>query len=461
MEFETTEKEQIESFVDEPLDPYWLKNEKSSSDGINEKFSDRIYITGQNRVLQKELVKLIDSAREVVCAASFMLSEENIIEAFLRASKRGVRVYLLTSSEARLSKDPSEDDEFGKRMIEEHKELLDKLSGKALLRTAPHLHSKFILTDPNSSDGPKGFLVTANLATLPLTRNPEIGIKLNPEEGQELFKQFCIGFWKESKRELLEKGNLKAVNNNLDIDVPTLSENSKILCTMKDITTIKDKLLELIDDSDGNIWACSYGFQESHPVMKSIFSALDHGRDVTVIARHHRFKTKDALISLAERGAKVFGLSWIHAKCIVVEGGGNVNAVVMTANIEDNGLDTGFETGVWLSGPDASNLLSLLKKWAKNSQLKLETNKKRGEVLGPIMMFKDGEFKEITIEPKFEHDFGEIKVKAKSKNKIKNARPKNFPRPDKDNVIYHEHIYKWRVSVPKASKNNAVVGGTE
>src|SRR3990172_3152183 len=66
-----------------------------------------------------QMVRAIDSAQSIVCVASFLFSDPQLKDAMLRATKRGVRCYLLTMSEQHLLKDPEQDSEGGRRQIED------------------------------------------------------------------------------------------------------------------------------------------------------------------------------------------------------------------------------------------------------------------------------------------------------------------------------------------------------
>ena len=58
------------------------------------------------------------------------------------------------------------------------------------------------------------------------------------------------------------------------------------------------------------------------------------------------------------------GFKWLHAKAVATESG----AVVMSANIEPQGLETGFEMGIALGGERASAIMDTLGRWASNPE---------------------------------------------------------------------------------------------
>src|SRR5262245_33788150 len=94
------------------------------------------------------------------CRASSSPTPPPTERALIEAAKRGVRVYLLVATEARLDKEIRSDDSFGIKTVEEHKRLLDRLAGWVYVRSAEHFHAKFVVADPKSR--PHGVLLTAN-----------------------------------------------------------------------------------------------------------------------------------------------------------------------------------------------------------------------------------------------------------------------------------------------------------
>ena len=77
-----------------------------------------MFRVGPQGLLRSALIESIDRAREIVLAASFLLSDEGVADAMVRASARGCRVYVLTASETRLATVVREDDAFTARMVE-------------------------------------------------------------------------------------------------------------------------------------------------------------------------------------------------------------------------------------------------------------------------------------------------------------------------------------------------------
>jgi cardiolipin synthase len=433
-----------ERFYDRELGPCWVTIEpqtKATLLQLGERIGEKIFVPGKNKLLLKEIISLIDNAEEQICLASFLISDLELVDALLKAAGRGIDIYLLTASEAKLASEPAEDNEFEKKTVEEHKKLLDKLAGKVLVRTAHHLHTKFVIVDPNS-DSPYGFILTSNLTTEALSRNPEIGVKISGNEVKELFRQFCTGFWNESERELLETGKLSVVGETMKGYVPESFTCSRICCTTSQMNTIQEGIIKLINDSQGELWACAFGFQQDNKVMTALVEASKNGRKVTTLARPRpHISSRDALLGVVRNGGTVYGLEWLHAKCIVASVNGKYTAVVMTANIEDRGMENGFETGILLDGKEAENLKSLMEYWIIQAQYSLVDKIKRGDVQGKVKLWDGDKLIEKSVEPLYERNMGYLQ--AKKGKDIATAKPKSFPLPPDNTMLYHVHRYTW------------------
>ncbi|KXS43920.1 MAG: CDP-diacylglycerol--serine O-phosphatidyltransferase [Methanolobus sp. T82-4] len=433
-----------EKLHDRELGPCWVAHEseiKSVSPQLGERISEKLFVPGKDKLLLKEIISLINSAKEQICLASFLISDAELVDALLKAAEKGVDIYLLTASEAKLESEPAEDNEFEKKTTEEHKKLLGKLVGKVLVRTAHHLHTKFVIVDPNS-DKPCGFILTSNLTTEALIRNPEIGVKIYGNEVKDLFQQFCTGFWNESERELLEAGKLSVVGETMRGYVPESFTSSYICYTTSRMSTIQENIIKLINDSKGELWACAFGFQQDNKVMETLVNASKQGRKVTVLARPRpHISSRDALLDIVQNGGNVYGLDWLHAKCIVAMVNGKYTAVVMTANIEDRSMVTGFETGILLDGKEAENLKDLMEYWMTQAQYKLENKVKRGDIQGKVKLWDGDKFVDKSVEPLYERNMGSLQ--AKKGKDVATAKPKSFPLPPDSTKLYHVHRYTW------------------
>jgi cardiolipin synthase len=399
-------------------------------------------------LLHNRIIEIIESAEDVLCVGSFIFSDKKIEDALMKAAEHGVRVYLLSAYEIRFNQASTRDSVYMQKMLEETKKTLNRLAGNVLVRTSEHLHAKMVISDPQNKDDGKGLLLTPNLTTDALNRNTELGVEVPYNLTKDMYSQFCRGFWLESKHELLEPGQLRAVQDSV---VDDLEPPSNLLITDSQTSTLREGLLEQIESSKGDILVSCYGFDPNHSVAKAMVKAAKKGRNVTVLARPRPVpNTMETLLSLAHAGAEIFGHRWLHAKALVTQNDGGYEVTMMTANIEERGLDTGFEMGVRLKGNDAKNLREVLLDWTANFPQSLVLDGKIGELGGKATLWRDGELVEMEIGDKIERNLGEIV--APSIDEMEATKQKNFPTPDDPNKFYRQHVYTWTVVPPMLPK---------
>jgi len=218
--FKIIEKEEIFDYGSKKLAPLWIYRDvkqtyKDNNYFKSTKLTNGVWLSGKDGLFLKAIIDAIENAKEMICLSSYIFSEPEIKEALLKASNKGIRVYMITASNKHLSTLPEENDDFNSKMYEEMRILFRDMQGKVKIRTSGNFHTKFILIDPRSKSNSSGFLLTSNLDTKGLKGrvirkvfkvNPEIGIALNKTEIQEFFDQFCYGFWELSTEDSKKEG---------------------------------------------------------------------------------------------------------------------------------------------------------------------------------------------------------------------------------------------------------------
>ena len=432
---------------EEVLPPAWIRDAHSrqAEPQANAPEGARVILVDQAGAVRGRLVSLVDGAKKVVCACSFLIADEYVVKALLRAHERGVRVYLLTASENQLLKEPRADSEFDIERLQDHVKTLRSLAGRVLVRTGEHFHSKFVLVDPNGTEA-RGVLLTANLTAEALTRNVEAAVELDPAEVRDLFRQFLVGFWTESSNELLDQGGLSRVDprESLSKEIP-----SELPCTTGSDHTLKDEAVRLIDESTGEIIVAYFGFDLQHSVVMKLVAAARAGRNVRVYARPRPNKTTmEALIALREAGAVVRGHPWLHAKCLLAETEGKWAGLVTTANFEKRGLDEGFETGVPLDSGDAEAMRAYAGGWDESFPFELLVQKKVGEVEGEATLWVNDELRRVSIKGRGEMELGEFRVKKA--DELEKFTPDFSKVAGRGSEIYHLQTFRWTTLAPKA-----------
>jgi phosphatidylserine/phosphatidylglycerophosphate/cardiolipin synthase-like enzyme len=434
------------------MPPLWVTPTDKVTHGVpTPSGREGVWETDPTGALRSRAINLIERAKEIVCVSSFILADPELHKTLLSASVRGVRVYLLTACEQKLLRDPRVDDEFSERVQAQHVKMLDDLALRTLLRSGEDLHAKFLVVDPHRSS-PVGILFTCNLATEGLTRNPELGIELSPDEAKDLFRMFLWGFWKQSKRELLELGK---ITGNRPY-VPTgLSPPKTLPCTVEGSTTLREEVLRLIDGSRKDLWVCSWKFMADHPATRALQDAAARGVRVRLLtsvrpAPDHM----EALVGLVRAGVEVRGHRYLHAKALISDCQAQPQGLVMSANFDGNGLDQGYESGVSLTGKRLSALQAILSRWWEGSSTPLLVEKTLGELPEQrVTLYRDGGFEDITIAKLQRVDLGRITVQ--SPGEMETTRPPKFPEPQtKGSRTYHKEIhYTWTVVLEKPKGN--------
>jgi cardiolipin synthase len=436
-----------EDLSEKKIGPVWF-NRYPMKDPFEGKKGENMWATGPTGSLHDRIIEIIRSAEDVLCLSSFLFSDKRTEDALMEVAEYGVRVYLLSAYEIRFGQASAQDSVHLQRMLEESKATLNRLAGRVLVRTAEHLHAKMIISDPKDEENGRGLLLTSNLTTDALTRNPELGVEVPFSLVKDMHSQFCRGFWLESKRELIEPGQLRAVQ---DSAIDGLESPSDLLVTDSQNHTLREELLGQIESSKGDILISCYGFDPNHPVAKALIEATKKGRNVTVISRPRPVpRTMETLLALANAGASVLGHPWLHAKAVVTQSDDGYEGTLMTANIEERGLDTGFEMGARLTGDDAESLREVLLNWTSAFPQELILDGKIGELGSEIRLWRDGELIDMEIGEKYAKDLGNIV--APSIDEMETVRPSNFPEPNVQNTLYREHVYTWTVLPPRLPK---------
>ena len=83
-------REQTVDLTAEPLGAGWLRRRPTTAE-TREIVIDGVWRTGPQARFRQALVEALDSAKEVALLSSFLLADDRLAEAILRAAKRGVR----------------------------------------------------------------------------------------------------------------------------------------------------------------------------------------------------------------------------------------------------------------------------------------------------------------------------------------------------------------------------------
>ncbi len=400
-----------------------------------------VHVSGPNRAVAKRIVTLLATAERMAVVSSFLLADGEVEDALLDAAGRGVRVYTLLASEARLDREPG-DGEFERRVLAEHKDMLQRLGGHVFIRSAPHFHAKLILVDPHAR--PAGLLLTANLTREALERNEELAVELMPDEVKEAAAIVRWALWESAEHELVDPRTFLPVKPLDRVAHPLPAPH--ILATTASATQIREEAVELIDTAAGELIVASFGWGAGHPVVELLCARARQGVSLTVLARV-RPRTMPALVALAEAGARVLGFRWLHAKALWGDSG---RGLVMSANLETHGLDSGFELGVRLAGKRAAELRKRLNRWSDQAAWELRPAPALGELTGVVRVRHEGGLVELDVKPRRPVDLGVFT--AASADAL--IAPEEPEAPCVDGLLHPDHAAhelecRWLVQPPR------------
>ena len=424
------------------LPPTWIPREKGR-DGTRVRKQERgraVHVSGPDRAVAKRIVSLLGETERMAVVSSFLLADRTVEDAMLEAAGRGVRVYVLLASEARLGSEPR-DGEFERRVLAEHEDMLQRLGGRVLIRSAPHFHAKLVLVDPDAKKRRAGLLLTANLTREALERNEELAVELTPDEVEQATAIVRWAMWESAEHELVDPTDFRAAKSLGCIAHPVPAPH--VLATTASATQLREEAFELIESASGELVVASFGWDAGHPVVERLCARAREGLSLTVLARI-RLRAMPALIALAEAGARVLGFRWLHAKALWADSG---RGLVMSANLEQHGLDDGFELGLRLQGKRAEELRMRLERWSGRAACELRPEPALSEVTGTARAWHDGELVDLDVTPRLPVDLGV--VTAASADALFAPDEPEPPRTDALPQPGHELECRWLVQPPR------------
>jgi cardiolipin synthase len=390
----TVLREDVKDRSDEILHDVWISSDRHTPDlNVAETLDDSVWIAGKKGDFRDIVIESINESEDFICFSTFLFGDSLIEKALLDASERGVRVYMLCPSE-KIDKEYEDEEDVDERS-EEHKEFLDRVGGRILIRSAEHLHSKFILIDPKTPAKRIGFLSTANFNRA-LNDNPEIMVKLEGDEVEDLFMQFIHGFWEQAQSEHKKtedgKGGFPAVSNPPS-DLATGMSLCDLPVTVKSARsdyenlTLQEEVMKFINSSEGPLTISTYGIDIDHDVARALISKAK-SVDITILVPL-RSVNSEAYANLSRAGIRVLGMDRLHAKVILGMRDSEKSGLLMTANLQPKGLDTGYETGVNLSDDRLEKVVQVIESWKQSAPWIYKDSIEMGDVTNQILVRRE------------------------------------------------------------------------
>ena len=462
--FNVITKDHIIDLREEIISFCWIKRNNLQNDKENNyfrstNFNNEVWLSGKDKNLLKTLINSINGAKEIICLSTYIFSEPEIKQSLLKACNRGVRIYMLTASNKHLKNLPNEGDEFNTRMFEEMKKLFFEMQGKVKIRTAENFHTKLLLVDPLDYYNRKGFLLTCNLDTKGICGieiknefrvNPEICISLLNNEIIGFFNQFCYGFWELSSEESREDSFLPIKNRiKHDYDYKEILLNTSI-----NKNSLKQGILNLINNSLGTLFIATYTIKDDNEIYQAILENLKKKREIVILTRPKKNNIQ-ALMTLSENGAKIYGHYDTHAKVVLVGNNMGYQGIITTANIDSLSYNNSFESGKYLNNSEANIVNKVLIKWTESFPLEFKQNVKRGEINGEIKIWNKirSEFETKIVKGDKLIEFGFLTADTIENYEeliMKEADIKKF---DEENFIFERLHYRYKVIPPLLPEN--------
>lgn len=377
-----------------PLIPICL-SQNGGGWSANEACTGTVWETGPKNAVLAKMSAAVDEAREIVCLQSFLMDDNDLMAALIRAQQRGVRVYVSGSAEARLGGKMAEEVDRHFSTANFIKLLEEKFRNRVLFRSAPDLHAKFLLVDPKSKQA-QGFLCTQNLTEFAFAKNPELTVKLNATQVRELFKVFVYHFWEHTDHEKGTGKDFLAVKPARRFEFPELK---KLVLTSpeKGRSNLKPTLREAIANAVESLVVSTFSIESSQEVVKDLLAKTKAGLKVTIFARK-RPGNHLPLRELALAGAEIYVEPRIHAKFLIADG---KEGYLFSANYTAQGLDSGYEVGLRLSQTQIKELKSIYKRWQSDFPWKMVVNKPLDQLFSEFIEIDKGgneEGRKVTLE---------------------------------------------------------------
>lgn len=345
----------------------------------NDKLS--VIESGEQKILFSKIINEINKAKEFICLQSFLIQDSALIDSLLKAVERNVKVFILSSAEARLKAKIEEETDFIK---DNYIKLLDtKFKNHFVHRTAENFHAKYILIDPNTN--PKGFICTNNFTENGFTKNPELAVELKKEQSEELFKIFVYHFWEYSTDEQTATNEFDKVKPASKFTLPNLQQ---ILLTSPKTqnNSLNETLKKAAKNAKKSISFSTFQLDKNMELIKVILDNAKQGIEVTLFCRPIEKQFNEQLKELLEAGVQIFFHTLTHAKSLLID---KKEGFIFTANLTENGLENGLEVGVILDDQQTTDLAQIHENWKNDFQSKA-TKFANVKDLKEVEVFKDG-----------------------------------------------------------------------
>lgn len=322
---------------------------------------------GKRRELTESILEMIRTAKSYIKISSFVMEDQMVVDELRSVAYSGkVAVFVISNRNKR------EDEEYistkdkkgivDAEGIHAHRMFLQKMYYSGVhVRLLDNLHAKFIITD-----GQKGVLMSANIASNSLNKNVETGITVEGDDLNSLELVFdtmynyadIVQFVQSDRSDVIKMSVKKLPNQIFDgikgnIRLTAISRYQTNLSECKQ-TSIYNSIIKIIDESESFVYVVAWVFKDKRGVLSKLTYAIDRaakrGVKITLLYNDKgNSANKDIqqkyIYEMGRIGCDAYPVTNNHSKCVLSDKGG----MLFTANIDgNNGLLEGFEVGCML-----------------------------------------------------------------------------------------------------------------
>lgn len=301
---------------------------------------------------------LISGAEHTVFVSSLVITDAEIIKLMERKSRDGVRFYLFTATQARIAHDSGM--EFPRSERGACNGALERLSKHALIRSSLGTHAKVVLADPLHD--PRGLLLTMDVTAGCLDGGRGMAVDLGRSEAINANDIMRYLFWECAESEMIRPGGAVKCR---PLGAARQAGGRALLQTAPGITTIRDGIDRLLGRNPSKVVVANPLWDPKSPVIGRLCSMSEKGADVTVITR--KGGAMFPLAKMQDAGIRVAGFEKLHARAVSTE----YEAIVMSSNMDRNGMEEGLELGIRLYKDRAREIADRLGEWAGAPEFEL------------------------------------------------------------------------------------------
>lgn len=385
----------------------FLKNENACAYAPMRNASTLYLIQKENSSLKKELLRIIDSAKDVIKICSFLITDKELFQAIINKAKSTTcSIFILTHlSEDKFSlKDLGELTQEDKDEINPHFNNICELHRNGVfIRAAKNLHAKFVSVDRN-----KAFITSANLTSPSLSFNTESGFYLNTRSAEKLDQLFDVIYQRGANYiEFNISSNnsdvvyVTEVEDNVQVNYLPKSDQSELRFTYNDLdNSLLKEIINVLDSSQEYVFISSYSIVHLNKLpefISAIKRCIARQVSIHIFCRGMNYRSDhlQGAELLSNLGCKLYGDYYNHSKGIVNERKG----MIFTANLDGkHGLTSGFEIGYILEEDQRKEFETLHRRLINQSFYTFKKNFSFNELFKTYDMYEK--------EKKIIHPFG-------------------------------------------------------